>query len=123
MSDLEKILTGTSPRSIPPSWRREILAAAAKRPASTDLPWFWFLYPGHAYTGALAAVWLLILFFYADTPPAAYPVGPPVDMVRFAEAREERRILLVHLEEPELKIDVEKGEISMPASIGPKKGS
>jgi hypothetical protein len=107
--DLEVHLRGLKPRSVPPSWRRDILAACAERQEET---WFQsvarFLYPGPLPTAALALLWLVILGFFLDTPPEpSAPLRLDVASVRAAQA--ERRTLLAQLNE--LESDRQRGPV------------
>jgi len=63
MDDFEQFLKNQPLRAVPPEWRGEILAAAAKggRKETTVSGWRGWLWPSPYAWGALAAVWVVIL--------------------------------------------------------------
>ena len=75
MNDFERQLSNQPLRPLPPEWRAEILAGAAKivAPSWTWQSWFW---PSPIAWGALAAVWVIVFLFdgsggASSAPPTA----------------------------------------------------
>ena len=82
-------------RSLPTSWRREILAAAeSKTRPSAFLAWL----PSRWFTMPLAAAWLVIAFLRIDTPPPEPFTGPAISPQAFAQAQQEKILLIASLE-------------------------
>lgn len=80
-------------RSLPTSWRREILAAAERKP-SPLLSWL----PGRWVTTPLTVAWLVILFLRVDTPSPEPFTGPGISPQAFAEAQQEKMLLIASIE-------------------------
>jgi len=96
--DLESHLRELKPRSLPSSWRRQILAACAGASRESGLRRFLrFLNPGPAPAAALGLLWLLILGFFLNTPADPPSLPSHLNEVALREAQRERQMILAQL--------------------------
>ena len=105
--DLEQQLQRLQFRSVPASWRREILAAATpERPERLDAPGLLsFLYPGHYASATLAFIWLLIIALHLSTPETPRTAGTVMSITHFKAIQFERELIMAQLDEPVLHIE------------------
>ena len=107
---LESQLQNLKFRPLPPSWRREILAATTQvKTASLDTSSLLrFFYPGHYATAALAFIWLFILGLHMTTPDIPKTPGEPISIAQFKAYQFERELIMAQIEEPGLRIQGNK---------------
>jgi hypothetical protein len=70
MSDLEHKLRNLTFRQPPASWRRDILAKTDSRVRAAAWNWREWLWPSPHVWGAMAALWIILLWINAATMPA-----------------------------------------------------
>ena len=98
--DFEKQLQQPAPRTIPATWRSEILDSARLSssprhlvPAPRPAWWREWLWPHPQAWGAVTAAWIVILVIYSDTPGTSgvdrekQPAIQSQTMIAFAEQR------------------------------------
>ena len=85
-------------RSVPPAWRREILAAATERPSTTFEQWLRrLLWPHPIAWGALTAVWLFIFgvnFFNREAGNVPQQIAAQEKSAQRLALAEQRRLWL-----------------------------
>lgn len=92
---LESQLRELPLRTLPPQWRREIMAAAeAKNSGHFLLTWL----PGRWTTGVMVTAWLIIAILRLNTPSLAPSTGPAISAQNYAQAQQERFLLIASLE-------------------------